>query len=109
MAAAIVLGATGCGAPSQAQSSSHAASGKVGAASANANGGVIEYAVQPATDLNWFLPLFTGPTDTLANAQLVYQMFVPLLQLNNSYQIDWKNSIAEKVTYNGKVLSTTST
>ncbi|MCL6488844.1 MAG: peptide ABC transporter substrate-binding protein [Alicyclobacillus mali] len=93
MAAAVVLGVAGCGSSTSNQTSSHPVS-------KSTSGGVIEYAVQPATDLNWFLPLFTGPTDTLANAQLVYQMFVPLLQLNNSYQIDWKNSIADKVTYN---------
>jgi peptide/nickel transport system substrate-binding protein len=62
--------------------------------------GVIEYAVASQTQLDWFFPLNTASSDTVPNQQLIDQLYKPMLWVNNNYTINWKSSIARKVTYN---------
>ncbi len=63
-------------------------------------GGVIDYALPPQTNLNWFLPITNAASDSLYNTQLIDQMYKPLLWINNNYSINWKSSIASHITYN---------
>ncbi|MDI9259457.1 peptide ABC transporter substrate-binding protein [Alicyclobacillus sendaiensis] len=105
-AAAIVLGVTGCGTAANNASSTTSSSNGATAASASAGeasvnpAGVIDYALPPQTDLNWFLPIFNAANDSLYNAQIVDQMYIPMLVLNNDYSINWQDSIAKNITYN---------
>lgn len=64
------------------------------------SGGTIEYAELPQSNLNWFLPLVNTGFDSVANFQLIYQMYKPLLWVNANYTINWNSSIAQKITYN---------
>ena len=69
-------------------------------AASSSTGGVIEYALPSQTNLNWFLPISNAANDSEYNTQFVDQVFKPLLWINNDYTINWKSSIASKITYN---------
>ncbi|OPG16291.1 peptide ABC transporter substrate-binding protein [Ferroacidibacillus organovorans] len=64
------------------------------------SGGTIEYALPSQTNLNWFLPVTNAANDSVYNTQFVDQMYKPLLWINNNYSINWKSSIASRITYN---------
>ncbi|SDW14715.1 peptide/nickel transport system substrate-binding protein [Alicyclobacillus hesperidum] len=106
-AAAVVLGVAGCGTTGASSASGNSTPANQSAtntattgAASTATGGVIEFALPPATNLTWFLPIFNAANDSLYNSQLVDQLYIPMLQLNNDYSINWNNSIAQKITYN---------
>lgn len=63
-------------------------------------GATIEYALPPQSNLNWFLPVVNAPDDSIQNFQFIYQMYKPLLWVNANYTVNWKTSIAKKITYN---------
>lgn len=67
-----------------------------------ATGGAIEFAEAPQTNLTWFIPMFNAANDSVANSQLIDQLYKPMLWINNDYSINWKSSIADKVTYNSQ-------
>ena len=69
-------------------------------AASGSTGGTIEYALPPQTNLTWFLPIVNAANDSVYNTQFVDQMYKPLLWINNDYTINWKSSVASKVTYN---------
>lgn len=91
MLALLALGASACGSTS--------ASPKAPSNHVNPSG-VIEFAELPQSNLNWFLPLVNTGFDGVENFQLIYQLYKPLLWVNNNYTIKWKSSIARKITYN---------
>ena len=70
------------------------------ATGAQSSGGIIQFALPPQTNLNWFLPITTAANDSLYNTQLIDQVYKPLLWVNNNYSINWKSSIASHITYN---------
>ncbi len=81
----------GCGATPV----THAASATAGK---ETPGGIIVYAQSPQTVYNWYLPITDAAYDY--NAGLYDEIYKPLLWINNNYSINWKSSIADKVTYN---------
>ncbi|NMP24864.1 hypothetical protein HIJ39_21390 [Sulfobacillus sp. DSM 109850] len=90
LAAAVVM--AGCGsAPTKTSPS---------AANKPAAGGTIVYALPSDTNLTWFFPLANLSNNSLYNFQLVDQLYKPLIWINDKYGIDWKDSIAQKITYN---------
>lgn len=62
--------------------------------------GTIAYALPPQTQLNWFSPIMNAADDTTYNSQFIDQIYKPLLWINNDYSINWKSSLASKITYN---------
>jgi peptide/nickel transport system substrate-binding protein len=76
-----------------------AASGRPNATK-HSSGGVIVWAMPPQTDINWYLPITDAEYDSVANGQLYEELEKPLIWINNSYGIDWKTSVAQKITYN---------
>ncbi|MCY0875055.1 MAG: peptide ABC transporter substrate-binding protein [Firmicutes bacterium] len=62
--------------------------------------GTIAYALPPQVQLNWFLPIMNAADDTTYNSQFIDQIYKPLLWINNNYSINWKSSLASKITYN---------
>ncbi|MHB1627786.1 MAG: peptide ABC transporter substrate-binding protein [Bacilli bacterium] len=92
VAAAVVLAA---GVGLLVDPSLHATSGAAPAA-----GGTVEFALPAQTNLNWFLPITNAANDSVYNTQFVDQMYKPLLWVNNNYSINWKSSVASKITYN---------
>ncbi len=65
-------------------------------------GGVINYALPGATSLTWFFPIMTAANDSVYNQIIVDQMYKPLIWINNDYTINWKSSVADKITYNNQ-------
>ncbi len=63
-------------------------------------GGTIVVALPPQTNLTWYFPLSNSSNNTLYNGQLNAAMYLPLLYTNNKYNIQYQNSVADKVTYN---------
>jgi len=61
-------------------------------------GGVIVFAQTPQTSYNWYLPIVDAEYDY--NAGLYDEIYKPLLWINNNYSINWKSSVADKITYN---------
>ena len=84
--------AAGCGAAT----TNPPASGATGVQ----KGGTIIFALPPQTNINWYLPVTTAAFDSVYNTQLLNMLYKPLIWINNQYQIDWKSSIARKITYN---------
>ncbi len=69
-------------------------------AASGSNGGIIEYALPAQTNLTWFLPIDNAANDSVYNTQFVDQLYKPMLWINNDYSINWKSSVANKITYN---------
>ena len=69
-------------------------------AASGSTGGIVEFALPSQTNLNWFLPITNAADDSVYNTQFVDQLFKPLLWINNDYTINWKSSVAQKITYN---------
>jgi len=63
-------------------------------------GGTIAYALPSQTQLNWFLPINNAANDSVYNQQFNDQLYKPLLWVNNDYSINWKSSVADRITYN---------
>lgn len=61
-------------------------------------GGTILYAQAPQTSYNWYIPIVDAQYDY--NAGLYDEIYKPLLWVNNNYSINWKTSVADKITYN---------
>lgn len=97
MAGGLALGvialAAGCGSTQNNASTTTAATKPV-------QGGTIDYALPPDTNLTWYIPLVNSSNDTVYNFQLIDQLYPPLLWINDKLGIDWKDSVATKVTWN---------
>lgn len=93
--AAILLSAAACGSTPVVGPSTKPATKPVA-------GGVINYAEPPQSNLNWFLPVVNAGFDSIQNFQFIFQMYKPLIWVNANYTIDWKSSIAKKITYNSQ-------
>ena len=63
-------------------------------------GGTIVEALSPQAQVTWYNPLQNPANDTLLNSQVAYMMYMPLIYINDKYQIDYQYSIAKRVTYN---------
>ncbi len=100
MTAGATLLVAGCGNSSPSSHSSGNSTGSSTASSTPTAGGIINYALPTQTNLNWFLPIVNAASDSVYNTQLIDQLYKPLIYINNQYQIDWKSSIAKKITYN---------
>lgn len=61
-------------------------------------GGTIIDAQSPQTNYNWYIPITNASFDY--NAGLYDEIYKPLLWINNNYSINWKSSVADKITYN---------
>lgn len=64
------------------------------------SGGTIVYALPAQTNITWFFPLANLSNNSLYNFQLIDQLYKPLFWINHKYGIDWKDSVARKVSYN---------
>jgi peptide/nickel transport system substrate-binding protein len=99
----LLMTVTGCGTSSSAAKNTTTKTTPTTTTSAKttntSNGGIITYALPSQTNLNWFLPL-SVPTGSLYDGQLFFQLYKPMLWINNDYKINWKSSIADKITYN---------
>ncbi|MCI0182424.1 peptide ABC transporter substrate-binding protein [Sulfoacidibacillus ferrooxidans] len=93
----LTLLVTGCG-----TSSSHQNSSSNSSSAKQTPGGTIIFAEYPQSNLNWFFPLFNEQDDGVDNAQVINELYKPLLWINNDFQINWNSSIANKITYNKK-------
>ncbi|MCI0184223.1 peptide ABC transporter substrate-binding protein [Sulfoacidibacillus ferrooxidans] len=91
----LLIGLSGCG--TQANNSSAVSHLNPGP---ETSGGTLTYALPPQTNLTWFLPMISVSSDSNYNIEVTEQMYKPLLWINNKYQIDWKSSLASKITYN---------
>ncbi|RIV18618.1 peptide ABC transporter substrate-binding protein [Alicyclobacillaceae bacterium I2511] len=101
VAAGSTLLVAGCGSSPASPTSNGTANSNGTTANAQPTpGGTIQYALPSQTNLNWFLPITNAADDSVYNTQFVYQMYKPLLWINNQYQINWNSSIASKITYN---------
>ncbi|GMA56476.1 hypothetical protein GCM10025858_09790 [Alicyclobacillus sacchari] len=99
MAAGVVAG---CASVPAHSSSSANASGSVGAAAAVApqKGGTLVYALPPATNITWYLPIENSQNASLYNAQLFTQMYPGVIYIDDQYGIDYADSFANQITYN---------
>lgn len=88
----VALMAAGCGATSTGAAGSHHAK--------TVSGGTLNVALAPDTNIDWYLPVTSASFDTLPNADVQDQVFKPLIWLNTHWQIVWKSSIAQRITYN---------
>ncbi len=70
------------------------------AAAKSVSPGTIVEALPAQSQVTWYNPLQNSPNDTLLNSQVAYMMYMPLIYINDKYQIDYRYSIAQKVTYN---------
>ncbi|MDP9727668.1 peptide ABC transporter substrate-binding protein [Alicyclobacillus tolerans] len=93
----LMMTVAGCGTASNTNSSTGSSSN-----SQPTPGGTITFAVAPQTNLDWFFPISNAAADSVANFQLIYQMYKPLIWIDNNYNINWNSSIASKITYNKK-------
>ncbi|MCY0888757.1 MAG: peptide ABC transporter substrate-binding protein [Alicyclobacillaceae bacterium] len=90
---------TGCG--TSATTAKAPAGKKSSTPSAQTNqGGSIVYALSPQSNITWYLPLINGANDTTFNTEMTQQMYKPLIWIGDGFKIDWKSSIASKITYN---------
>ena len=64
------------------------------------SGGTIVEALAPQAQVSWYNPLQNPANDTLLNSQVAYMMYMPLIYINDKYQVDYRYSVAKKVTYN---------
>ncbi|MCY0887472.1 MAG: peptide ABC transporter substrate-binding protein [Alicyclobacillaceae bacterium] len=103
MTGAIALGVaftvSGCG-TSAANSSSKPTSPTAKTSSTASSHGTLTYALAPQTNITWYLPIINGTNDTTVNTEISEQMYKPLIWINSEYKIDWKSSLARKITYN---------
>ncbi|GLV12689.1 peptide ABC transporter substrate-binding protein [Alicyclobacillus hesperidum] len=99
LAAGVVAGCAS--APAQNSNSANKAT-SVGAAATVApqKGGTLVYALPPATNITWYLPIENSQNASLYNAQLFMQMYPGVIYINNQYGIDYADSFANKITYN---------
>lgn len=93
--AAVAIGvatlAAGCGSTTTTSASTPSTTHK---------GGTLTVALPAATNLNWYIPLFNAPNDSVYNGWLNDQIYQPLIYLNDKYEIVPQNSVASKITYN---------
>jgi len=92
-AAAAMLGTTALGA-------SLASAHRVRAAQTPQKGGTIVYALPTDTNIPWYFPYTNSSNATLYVGQLTGLLYQPLLYVNYKDQIDYSQSIAQKVTFN---------
>ncbi|QSO47290.1 peptide ABC transporter substrate-binding protein [Alicyclobacillus mengziensis] len=98
----------GCGSPhstntANSTSTGHSTGTNTTGQSSNSKptpGGTLVYALAPQSNLNWFIPVVNSAADSVANFQLIFQLYKPLLWVNANYSINWQSSIASKITYN---------
>ena len=93
MAAALAVAAAGCG-----SSSNNSSAGTSNLKPQH--GGTIVFALPPQTNINWYIPVVNSGYDSLYNFQLINSLYKPLIWINNHYGINWKSSVASKITYN---------
>ncbi len=93
MAAALAVAAAGCG-----SSSNNSSAGTSNLKPQH--GGTIVFALPPQTNINWYIPVVNSGYDSLYNFQLINSLYKPLIWINNQYGINWKSSVASKITYN---------
>lgn len=67
-----------------------------------ASGGTLVYALSPATNIPWYFPITNNANASVDTALLSDTQFQPLVYVNNSYKIDYTQSIASKITYNAQ-------
>ncbi|MCY0888622.1 MAG: peptide ABC transporter substrate-binding protein [Alicyclobacillaceae bacterium] len=100
----VVLAVSGCGTSSSNHTANSSATNNSSTTAASAGkptpGGTITFAVSAQTNLNWFIPIANSGADSVANFQMIYDMYKPLLWINPNYSINWNSSIADKITYN---------
>lgn len=90
MGAALALSLGACGSSSVAHSADRALHPTAG--------GTIVFAQTPQTTYNWYIPIVDAQYDY--NAGLYDEIYKPLLWINNNYSINWKSSVADRITYN---------
>ncbi|QQE79146.1 peptide ABC transporter substrate-binding protein [Alicyclobacillus sp. SO9] len=102
IAAGTSLLVVGCGSskPATANSNNSANASNSTSTATPTKGGTLNYALPSQTQLNWYLPIMTPAADSVYNAQLIDQMYKPLIWIDQNYKIDYGSSIASKITYN---------
>jgi len=63
-------------------------------------GGTLIYALPPATNITWYLPITNAGNASLYNAQLYTQLYPGVIYIDHQYQIDYADSFAQNITYN---------
>jgi peptide/nickel transport system substrate-binding protein len=74
--------------------------GSMAQASGPQHGGTIVDALGAGENVTWYIPFANQANQTVENGQLVGLLYRSLLVINNQYAIDWKMSLAQKVTWN---------
>ncbi|GLG02522.1 peptide ABC transporter substrate-binding protein [Alicyclobacillus hesperidum subsp. aegles] len=103
MTSALMLGLAGCGTNTNHLATTNQSTvNPTGSASTVTpqKGGVLIYALPPATNITWYFPIENGSNDTVANAMLSQQLYPGLFTINNQDAIDFRNGFATKITYN---------
>ena len=103
MTSALMLGLAGCGTNTNHLATTNQSTvNPTGSASTLTpqKGGVLIYALPPATNITWYFPIENGSNDTVANAMLSQQLYPGLFTINNQDAIDFRNGFATKITYN---------
>ncbi len=65
-----------------------------------ASGGTLVFALPAQTQIPWYFPYTNASNASLYTAQLVNQLYMPLIYVGANYKISYPNSIASKITYN---------
>lgn len=105
MSAGAALLVTGCGTSSNSTSTAKTNTTKTTNTTASSSatpqkGGTVTVALPEQTQINWYFPLVNSGMDSLYNFQVINELYKPLLWIGSNYQIDYKSSIASKITYN---------
>ncbi|WP_258111788.1 peptide ABC transporter substrate-binding protein [Alicyclobacillus sp. SP_1] len=102
----LILTVTGCGTSSNSTASNTTKTSNTTSTSSSSSstkvtkGGIITIAESAQTNLNWFIPIVNAEDDSVDNTVFYDQLYKPLLWINNNYTINYKSSIADKITYN---------
>lgn len=72
----------------------------VSTAAQSAASGQVVFALPPLQTINWYLPLGPDAYDSEANGDASSMLYLPLVNLNAQFKIDYALSIAKSVTWN---------
>ncbi|GMA65269.1 peptide ABC transporter substrate-binding protein [Alicyclobacillus fastidiosus] len=99
---AVILAAAGCGNSTNTSSTSNSSNTSTATSSGQTpqKGGTLVVALPPQTNLTWYFPLENSQNASIYNAELFSQMFMPVLYIDNNYDIDYNDSLASNVSYN---------
>lgn len=93
-ASALALALAGCG--TAATNNTPANNASTGTQTPQ-KGGTLVSALPSQTDITWYLPISNAANQSLYNAQMDEMEYWPLLYLDNTYNIDYNDSIAKSI------------